>query len=191
MEITLESLGLTKKAVEEKAIEVAVEKLLYGKTYDDCGNEDDVDTKLHDKLKVLIKERIDETINVFAEKHVLPKVSEYIENIVLQTTNKWGEKKGEPLSFIEYLIERAEEYMKEQVDNQGKSKSESGGYSWSGKETRITHLIHQHLKYNIEKAAKESLKSANDVISEGICKTVEIKLKEVVDSLKVNVSTNK
>lgn len=191
MEITVESLGLTKKAVEKKVIECAVEKLLLHSTYDEDGDKCTVTTRLQEKMKTLIKERIDETINIFAEENVLPKVVEYIENITLQATNEWGEKKGEPLTFIEYLLQRAEYYMFEEVDSKGESERENGGYSWKGTQTRVSHLIHQHLHYSIETAMKRAMADANSFIIGGLEEAVKIKLKEVQEKISVGIKNMK
>ena len=55
-------------------------------------------------LTALVESQVNETVQRLAEEHVLPKVNEYIENLCLQETNKWGEKKGEPVSFVEYRL---------------------------------------------------------------------------------------
>src|SRR5690606_18153600 len=122
-------------------------------------------------LDSLVKERIDAKINELAERFILPDVATYIENLTLQETNKWGEKTGEPLTFIEYLTKRAEAYMQEQVNYEGKSKEEAGSYSWHGKQTRIAYLIHQHLHHSIERAMKDAMKIATSQIAQGIQET--------------------
>lgn len=187
MEITLESLGFTKKALQEKVIELTVEKLLCGVTYDEDGNVETVDSKLQEKMRKLIKEKIDETVKIFAEKDVLPNVQKYIEDINLQQTNQWGEKQGEKITFIQYLVKCAENYMLEKVDYDGKAQSESS-YSWSGKQTRIAYIVDKHLHYSISTAMQNSLKIANDAIAQGIAETVKIKLDEIKESIKVGVS---
>lgn len=192
MEITLESLGFTKKQLQERVIETAVERLLTGVSYDEDGNTQSVDTKLYGKLQTLIKERIDETIRIFAEKNVLPKVTEYIETLILQKTNSWGEKEGKPFTFIEYLISRSENYMLEQVDSDGRSEAEcrDGGKSWYGSKTnRITFLVNKNLHDNIETAMKNALVIANNSIATGITETVKTKLNEIIMALKVTVGT--
>ncbi len=190
MEITLESLGLTKKALEEKVIELAVEKLLSGVTYDEYGNVETVDSGLQKKMRKLIIERIDETISIFAEKYVLPKVSDYIQNINLQETNKWGEKKNEKLTFIEYLIQRAEVYMKEPVDSYGYSQEEcrTKRDTWYGsKSMRIEFMIDKYLHNSIESAMKDALSIANKALVTGIQETVKMKLEEIVKSIKIGI----
>ena len=190
MNVTLESLGISKEAIEQKLVEHLAEQLLTEIQYDyDNDNEYRARSQLAKKLDALVKQHIDKTINALAEKHILPNVSSYIENLTLQTTNQWGEKKGTPVTFIEYLTQRAEDYMQEKVNFEGKSKAESGGYSWSGTQTRITHLVHQHLHYSIENAMKDALKVATSSIAVGLQETVKVKLNEVSQKLKVEVKS--
>jgi hypothetical protein len=110
-----------------------------------------------------------------------------IDNLVLQKTNSWGEKVGKSVTFVEYLIEQAHGYMTEKVDSSGKTKEESGGYSFSGTQTRVAHMIHRHLHFNIETAMKEALATANGSIIKGLEETVKLKLAEILAVLKVTV----
>jgi hypothetical protein len=190
MNVTLESLGISKDAIEQKLIEHLAQELLTEIQYNyDDDSEYRARSSLAKKLDALVKQHIDTTINALAEKHILPNVSSYIENLTLQTTNQWGEKKGAPVTFIEYLTQRAEDYMQEKVNYEGKPKSEAGGYSWSGTQTRITHMVHQHLHYSIETAMKQALQIATSGIASGLQETVKTKLSEVSQKLKVEVKT--
>lgn len=192
MEITLESLGFTKKQLQDRVVSVAVDELLSGRTYDEDGNTEVVDTKLRANIDKLIKERMDETIRIFAEKEVLPRVTELIESTVFQQTNNWGEAKGKALSFKEFLIDRAENYLSEPVDSSGKSEKEyrSKGDSWYGSKTpRIFQMIDRHLCNKIEDAMKDALKIANQALSAEIQSAVQVKLSEITQSIKVGVKT--
>jgi hypothetical protein len=108
-----------------------------------------------------------------------------VEGIVLQRTNEWGEKTGKSVTFTEYLVERAEAYMTEKVDYQGRSKAEvRDSYGWKPNQTRIVSLIDQHLQYGIATATEQALKSANERIAEGIKDAVAMKLQEVLAGVK-------
>ena len=190
MNVTLESLGISKDAIEQKLIEHLAQELLTEIQYDyDDDSEYRARSSLAKKLDALVKQHIDTTIKALADKHVLPNVSSYIENLTLQTTNQWGEKKGAPVTFIEYLTQRAEDYMQEKVNYEGKGKNEAGSYSWNGTQTRITHMVHQHLHYSIETAMKQALQIATNGIASGLQETVKTKLSEVSQKLKVEVKT--
>lgn len=188
MQITLESLGLSKEDIQDRVIERLCEQVLSGKTYDEDGSEEWVDSQFKRKLDERVKAQVEASINAMAEQHILPNVSHYIENLTLQETNRWGEKTGTPITFIEYLVQRAEAYIQEPVNHNGKSKSEDS-YSWSKHTTRIAYMIDQHLQYSIKTAMERALKTANSAIAGGIQSAVKMKLEEVVSGLQVAVKT--
>lgn len=188
--ITLESLGFTQEDLQERVIERLCEQVLAGKGYDEDGNEFYQESQFKRKLDERIKAQVEQTINAIAEKHVLPNVAQYVETLTLQQTNAWGEKRGQPVTFIEYLVARAHAYIQEEVNYEGKSKAESrDSYGWSKSTTRIAYLVNKHLQYSIETAMKQALASANNAIAGGIEAAVKMKLQEVVGGLQIAVKT--
>ena len=188
MELNLKTLGFTKKELQQRVVDQLCKQVTSVVRYDEDSEEYLVDSEFAKQLKGKITAYIDKKISEMAEKHLFPKVSEYIENLTLQETNRWGEAKGKSLTFIEYLVQRAEAYMLEKVDYDGKSQEESRGFSWSGKQTRLANLIHQHLHYSIANAMEKALKDANSHITQGLEQTVKIKLEEISKSLKVGLN---
>lgn len=192
MEFTCESIGLTKEELQERVVDGICKKLLIGYQYDsDEGGAYPIDTPFTKETKKLIAERITQTVSELAEKHVMPILSDKIENFCLQATNKWGEATSEKLTFTEYLVKRAEEYMLEKVNYDGKSKEESGGYSWSGTQTRLASLIHKHLHYSIETAMKNAMNTANSTLVKALQETAKQKLAEISEVLNVSVKVGK
>lgn len=187
MSIDLESLGFTKEELQERVINQLCKQVMTGTACDEDGNEHFEDSAFAKKLTKNVKEHIDATVAKMAEKHILPRVAEYIENLTLQKTNSWGEKTGEKLTFIEYLTKQAEVYMNEEVNYDGKNKKQCDSYSWKSTQTRLAHLVHQHLHYSIETAMKNALQIANSAITTGIQETVKLKLKEISEGLKVSL----
>lgn len=185
--ITLESLGLSKEQLQEMLLEKMVEQALVGISYDDEGDAYRTDTSFATQLKKRVREQIDASINALAAQHVLPNVAQYIENLTLQATTSWGEKKGEPMTFVQYLTSRAEAYMQEQVDFDGKAKGQDSYGSWTGKQTRLVHLIHQHLHYTIQEAVKTGLGIGQKAVAEAIQSTVKAQLANMVTQFKLGV----
>jgi len=186
--LDLESLGFTKEELQNRVVDRICDQVMMGRVFDEDGEEFLQGSTFARELEKKVQIRIDETISALAEKYVLPNVSEYIENLTLQTTNKWGEKKGQSLTFVEYLVSRAESYMTEMVSHEGKSKDESSSsYSFCGVQTRLTYLIHKHLHYSIETAMKNALAVANSSIAQGIQETVKMKLEEITKSIQIKV----
>lgn len=184
--MNLEDIGLTNDDLQERVIAQCVEQLLHGTAYDEDGEPYDKPSSIMSKMREECKKRIDDSVTSIANDKMLPIIRDRIDEIVLQQTNEWGEKKGSAMSFTEYLVARAEAYMHEKVDSNGKSKSESGGYSWSGTQTRLTSLIHAHFQYSIQNALKDAFGTATGELAKAIHETARIKLNEIAASLKVS-----
>lgn len=188
MSIDLTALGFTQEELQKRVVNQICDQLMRREYEDEDGPSYFGESELKRKLDAEIKERINATVEELAEKHILPNVGSYIENLTLQATNKWGEKTGSSLTFVEYLTQRAEAYMNEQVDFQGRDKA-SVDYSWKGTQTRLTHLVHHHLHYSIETAMKQALQIATSSIASGLQETVKLKLDQIAKDMKVTVST--
>lgn len=186
--ITLESLGLTQEELADRVVTKLAESIKTGVSYDEDGEEYFSDSNFMRTLNQKVQDMLNAKIDEIGEKHVLPKVTAMVENLVLQETNKWGEKRGEPVTFVEYMVGRAEAYMNEPVNYDGKTKEQSGSYSFSPTQTRITHLIEGHLHYSISTAMKTALNDATTNIAKGINETVRLKLNEAIQGFKVTTA---
>lgn len=189
--LSIAELGMTQEELQDRVVKAIADKVMSTVGVGEEGEEYAMSTSLKRKLDEAARKQIDEAINQLAQTHVLPNVTDYIEKFTIQKTNEWGEKKGQSITFIEYLAQRAQEYMSEKVSFDGKSKSESGSYSFDGKQTRITYLIDKHLQYSIQNFTQTALADANANIVKGITETIKIKLAEVQESIKVGVSMKK
>lgn len=187
--LTLEALGLTQESLAERLVDKLAEGLLSSLDYDEDGHTFRGESPFARKLNRMVKDRLDVLVSDLGERHVLPKVNEMVEGLVLQETNRWGEKVGQPVTFVEYLTQRAETWMREEVDYNGKSKGEGDSYGWRKAGTRVSWVIDKHLQYSIETAMKGAVASANQSIIGGLQDAVKIKLAEVAASLKVKVET--
>jgi hypothetical protein len=192
--ISIEDLGLTKKELAARIVDRAAEQLLneFFQEVDEDGEEytDTRPTKFRTLMQAQVKEKIDNAVEAIALKNVLPNVETYVENLCLQETNKWGEKRGEPLTFTEYLVKRAEAYLTEQVNYQGKVKAEDS-YNWRPHQTRVAHIIHEHMNFHIKRAMEEAVKNVNTGLAVGLTETVRLKLEEIAQSLKLDVKTGR
>jgi len=182
--IDLEAIGISAEELQERVVDRIAERALNNLSFDEYGDPHARPSALKRKIDEEIQKRIDEAVTEIADKHILPNVSEYVETLTLQTTNKWGEKKGEPITFIEYLVERAHAYMTEEVDWNGKTKGvEYGSFRKAG--TRVAFMIDKHLQFNIEQAMTQALREVNGSIAKGLEETVKMKLAEILQGLKV------
>lgn len=187
MNIDLKALGINEEEIQDRVVNQICKQIMSVSDFDEDGIEYFEQSKFGKKLAKFVQKHVDDTVSALAEKYVLPNVGNYVESLSLQETNKWGEKTGKPVTFIEYLIARAEKYLTEPVSFDGKTKDQDS-YNWKGTQTRISYLVNSHLQYSIETAMKEAIKNANAVIVKGLEETVKIKLQEVSNSLKVAVT---
>ena len=187
--LDLAALGITPEELQDRVIQRIADGLLYTSSSDEDGHEFRRDAQFKRKLDEAIQERIDVAVTQLADTHVLPLVAGKIETLTLQKTNEWGEKRGQPISFIEYLTQRADAYMTEQVSYEGKAKGDGDSYNWKGRTTRIAFMIDKHLHYSIENAMKEALANANSAISKGLEGAVKLALEQVKTNLSVKTET--
>ncbi len=185
--IDLATLGIDQEKLQALIVKEVAERVLATAGYNEDGNESYRTSRFGKALEKLVADTIDSKIQEMAEAHLLPRVGEYIEGVMLQQTTKWGERVGQPMTFLEYLTQRAEQYLVEQVDYQGKSKAEQGGYSFTGIQNRITYMVNAHLHRAIETMMKDALTLTNTALAEGIEATVKAKLKEITESIKIGV----
>jgi hypothetical protein len=157
--------------------------------YDEDGDDWFGTSPFAKKLNDMVKARLDKVVSELADKHVLPRVNEMVEGLVLQQTNQWGEKVGKTVTFIEYLTQRADMWMREEVNYEGKVKGENGSFSWNKKGTRVEFLIDKHLQYNIERAMLAAVGEAHKSITEGLKEAVNIKLGQIAVQLKTEVKS--
>jgi len=179
----IKELGFTKKELQDRVVDQIVERHL-----------ESIESGLDRRIQEVIKEKIDAAVVVVADKHLGGGFAKMIEDFVVQETNQWGEKKGKTMTFIEHIMSRAENYMKEEVDSSGRSPDECrrSGNSWYGsKTTRAAHLVHQHLHYRIEEAMKGVLKNANDSFAEGLEEAIKLKLDELRKQIGVKVNVGR
>lgn len=189
-ELTLESIGLDQDKLAEKLVDRLAQNMLTSIGYDEDGDEWFGTSPFASKLNSMVKARLDQIVTELADKHVLPRINEMVESLVLQQTNQWGEKVGKPITFIEYLTQRADAYMQEEVSYEGKTKAESGSYSWSKRSTRVAYMIDRHLHYSIESAMKAALQNLNSSVAQGLEEATKTAIREVTGKLKVNVKVD-
>lgn len=190
MEITFESLGITKEQITERVIDQIARSIMRGTMCDDDPEyECTASSNFEKMMKEVVKKHIEVSINRMAAIHLLPRISYYIENLCLQQTNKWGEKTAEPVSFIQYLISKAEAYIIEPVNQNGKTRSEESCSPWRESTTRIAYLINEHLRRSISEAMIEALSLANKSVRQGLENAVKIALASIQVQVKTDVKT--
>ena len=189
MATDLEALGFTKEEIAERVIDRITASILTTGATDEDGYGYEVPSEFKRDLDKAVKARIDAEVTRIGDEHILPHIADLIDGVTLQQTNQWGEAKGEPVTFTEYLVERAEAYMTEPVDYNGKTKKESGNFSFSAKGTRVAYMIDKHLHYAIDTAMKKALADANATIAKGLNESVRTAIKNLTVNVKTEVKS--
>ena len=195
--IKLEDLGI--EISEEKVLECAAELIarnamsdvgrgLYEEPADVLGDVSDTG-HFRERLEKRVNEKIDEAIDNVAAKHVLPNIEEFIEGYCLQKTNEWGEAKGEPKTFTEYLVERTTQWIGEEVDHEGKAKNSRDSYHWRSKSTRMAFYVDKHLHFHMQRAMEAVVKSALPTLEKGLNEALAGNIKKALEQIRVAVGT--
>jgi hypothetical protein len=139
-------------------------------------------------LRAAVEERVGPITEQIGKDVIEPRVQALIEGITFQKTSEWGEPKKAPQTWRELLVERAENWLTEPVNRNGKTRTEDS-YSWSPATTRIAYLVDQHLQLHIDQAMKAALLDANKKIASGIMEAVRTGLNSAAAGIKVEVKT--
>lgn len=187
---TLEALGISPEDLGERIVDQAVDVLLNTSGFNpDTEEETRYESRFKREIEKRIQKAVDEKIASLASVHLVPKVGQMIETANMRKTNQYGEPKGDPMTFIEYIASRADAYMSEDVDSNGKSKAESGdGYNWRSSGPRLTVLMKMYIQDTLNKSAKEAVTDVNKVIAKNIEKAAKDAIASASGAIKVSVS---
>lgn len=184
---SLQELGFTREEIEQKVVEKIAADMLTEFVYDAETGMEPHDTHLAVRFRDIIRKHVERQLNKLAEEYVVPNIREIIESVRLTPTNQWGESVGPAQTWTEYLAASAKNYLEQPVDYDGKP-TERNSYG-RNTQTRLTHLIHQHLHYSIESAMKGAVDQIKASISPALEQTCKLKLNEIAASLKVSMAT--
>ena len=187
---TLEALGLNPSDLQDRVVDQAVHTLLYSTGFNpDTEQEVTYESQFKRAIEAKIQRAVDQKIAEIAAEQIMPRVGEMIEKANMMQTNRYGEPKGEPMTFKEYIAYRAEEYMSEDVNLHGQSKREvSDSYNWRSQGPRLTVLMRNYVKDSMEAAAKSAVTDVNKVIAENIEKAAKDAIAATAANIKVSVT---
>lgn len=186
---TLKALGISPEELGSRIVDQAVETLLNTTGFNpDTEEETRYESRFKREIEARVKQAVDDKIAALAAVHLVPRVGEMIESANMQKTNGYGEPKGEPMTFKEYIAHRAEAYMSENVNGHGKSKAEDGdSYNWRSEGPRLTVLMRNHIRDTLEVAAKAAVNDVNKVIADNIGKAAKQAIAQAGAAIKVSV----
>jgi len=195
--INLDALGIKAEQVLELVVERISEQLLAETGYDEDGEETRSASQLKQRLDKRIRERIDQRVAEIAAQHVIPKIDAAIEGMIIQETNSWGEKRGKAFTLTEYLVDRGEVFLREQVNTDGHSKEDLvragdsyNASNWRGYGPRLTTMIDKHLRYHVEIAMKKALGTVQESVGGALADTIKKSIDKLVTGISVAVKVD-
>jgi hypothetical protein len=192
MDFNLEQLGITKDELADRVVDSIANRLLYREVANEDGNMvSGLESAFSHQLEERLLKAIGEAVNALAEKHVVPALVDRVEELDFQPQSRYGEPKGEPITYKEYLAGRADTWLTQTVDHDGNEKGDYHFRDQSKKTTRAAFLVNQYFSRTVEKALKEAVGAANEKIAEGLEKAVAMKIREIAAGLKVDIKPAK
>lgn len=185
---TLALLGLSKEELQSRVVDQICERVLSTVGMDDEGGKHSYPSQVRVRLQAAAKKQIDDALNDFASKFIVPGISKHLETLVLQPTSQYGEKKGEPQTFTEYLTKRADEWLGEKVDVNGKTRKEDS-YSWKEHSTRAVWIIDQQLQKKLTDMMTGQIATTHAKLGEVMQDTIKDVFTRTFSNLKVETAT--
>ena len=196
MEFTCEQIGMDQAELQERVVQGLVEKILGENRNNDCDEDGEYYPRgrVMKEVNALIEAAIKTSVEKIGDEHVYPMADKLITDHIFQKTTTWGEKKGEPLTFVEYLVKRAEEYLAEDVDEKGHSHRElqSNAYSqrdWKSVGSRLVTMVDKTLTEKMRESMNAAAEDINITLAECLADTAKTKLREIAKVIKVEVKT--
>lgn len=170
MNLTLEALGLTQEEAQERVIEQMAKEILGSTDPDDVSNY--YKKRIQERLSERIDRMITEQVRIVADAAIGPDVEKLVREFVIQETNTYGEKKGEPITLTEHVIRQVKAHLDERVDEKGRAK-EQAGYGFEPKGTRLAFLVRSFLDDGIRDGVRSALSEGMGVAKEGMVRVVK------------------
>jgi hypothetical protein len=197
-EAMIAALGLDRDEVLDRVVARIVDHLLAGvgrttwtERDPETGEEweEHISGSLEDRLQGRLASVIAERVDALAEQEIVPRIDALIEGLVLQASNEWGEPKGEPLTLRQYLTRRAEEWLDQPVDYEGKPTSPKPYGGSKAERTRLGHLIDRYFGDAIGTAVAAALGDATKGMAKSLEAATLAYLEQARQRIKIEVKT--
>jgi hypothetical protein len=186
--IDLASLGFTKEELQERVVARIADDILTSSGFDDDGEPVAMASGFKKQVAALVTNRVDDAVATLCKQVVDENFADYLSRVQLQRTTHWGEKKGDPMSFVDFITHRAHEYLNEQVDREGKPKNDS---YFRPETTRAMWLTNAAVHKNIIDVMNQCLTGHNNTVGEAIAIAVKTAIDNVKTSFKVTTTTER
>lgn len=189
MELTCEQLGITPDDIADRvATKIATTMLAsFTDDFDDDTGEPiktETPTKFRSLVQARVNAKVSAAVDAITERVLGNALETKITALRFPQTNSYGEPKAEPLTLLEFIAKRADTYLSEQVDHEGRS---GGAMYGSARNPRVVWMLEKYLASRIKDSMDTALRAANAQIVGGIEATVKANLKDIADRLSAKV----
>lgn len=180
MSFDIQALGFTKEELQDRVVQRISDELMESMGYDpECDETYQAESEFAKEAKERIIQAIDARLSHLAETVIVPVVNEQIDSLVIQRTNAFGEKQGQPVTFTEYLVDAGNAFLMEAVDYKGERVNKNSFDRDKG-QARIAHLLDQHIHYKIKAAMTDAVQQVTKIMAEGLAETAKLKVEEAM-----------
>lgn len=123
---------------------------------------------------------IDRALRAYANNQVMKTITEKVDVVIQEIvgapfvpTNRWGEKKGEPVTLRELIAESGKRWFEEKVDAMGRPAS------YGSSTTRIQWLVTS----TVEEVFKSDLKSFVQQVKEQVQANIKLRVTDEISSV--------
>lgn len=173
----LQALGMDPATIRDQVIDAIVARVMGDGEY------------YKSELAKQVQKQVDAHAAAYFKKVIGPITKEMVEKVDFPETNRYGEPKGARLTLREHLAKRAETYLSEPVDSNGKAAWERGS-SYDMKHTRLVHLVRDHFRYTMQGLVEKLMTEANRQLAGGIEGSVKLTLESILKNFKVTTKVD-
>ena len=182
MNIDLQDLGINAEKIQDAVVAEITERILTGERGWD-------ESKFRREMDEQIKKHVQSGLEKVIAAVLQGEITAQIEALKFETTNGYGEKKGEPLTLREWVSKRITEYMNEDVNEKGLSR-EQDGYSWKAAGRRAMVLFKVTMREEIQQSINAMWRDGNKPLLDAVQEAVTNQLTFLRDNLKLFTSTS-
>lgn len=190
--MNLQDLGITPEELQERLVTKLAEDFLTTTYSDEYGDPVERPSSIKKQLDAQLKKTIDAKFEDLAQRLIAPNLEKLITELVIQRTNEFGQVKGEPQTFIEYLVDRANKYIEEPVDDKGRTQEEfkrdGNSYGWKAAGSRLIVQIDKYLSNAIKEAVIKLVQTQGKSFAEGIRRETLAAINQVTAKMTVAVT---
>jgi len=174
-------LGFTKEEILDRAVETFLRGIRK-----DMGR-DFVD-EIESRFEADVKQQIDASIAKVGCEYFNKPVDDYVRSFKFTATDRWGTPTAEPISLTEYFAQRVESFLKDDVDDEGRTakQCQQQGRSFYNRGSRLVAEIDKRLRHYLENTAKNMLESAMTQVAGGLDAALKSSLQTVLEKLQMN-----